>query len=99
MRLIKSEHVPSCCGVVVEAEIQGCTGTVMVEPERMLGLDLDEMVVEPDESGRVSVVVANPSPKVVNLQMLGVAYQCAEVSQGGGKAVTGADWGCQSCEC
>ena len=58
-------------------------------------LDLEEMVIEPDESGRVSVVVANPFPEVVNLmsgQMLGVAYQCAEVSQGG-KAVTGTDWG------
>ena len=65
----------------------------MVEPERMLGLDLEEMVVEPDKPGRVSVVVANPSPEVVNLMsrlMLGVAYQCAEVSQGG-EAVTGAD--------
>ena len=37
VRLIKSERVPSCCGVVVEAEIQGCKGTVMVEQERMLG--------------------------------------------------------------
>ena len=65
--LIASERVPSCCGVVVEAEIQGCKGTAVVEPERMIGLDLEEMVVEPDESGRVSVVVANPSPEVVNL--------------------------------
>ena len=39
VRLIKFECVPSCCGVVVEAEIQGCKGTVMMEPKRMLGLD------------------------------------------------------------
>ena len=43
-RLIKFECVPSCCGVVVKAEKQGCKGTVMVEPKRMLGLDLEEMV-------------------------------------------------------
>ena len=36
---------------MVEDEIQGCKGTVMVESERMVGLDLEEMVVEPDESG------------------------------------------------
>ena len=39
-------------------------------------------------------MVANSSPEVVNLMsglMLGVAYQCAEVSQGG-EAVTRADW-------
>ena len=42
--------------VVVElwAEIQGCKGTVIVEPKTMLGLDLEEKVVESDESGRVS---------------------------------------------
>ena len=37
VRLIKSERVPSCCGVVVEAEIQGCKGSVIVEPKTMLG--------------------------------------------------------------
>ena len=39
-------------------------------------------------------MVANPSLDVVNLmpgQMLGVAYQCPEVSQGD-EAVTRADW-------
>ena len=44
VRLIKSERVPSCCKVVVEAEIQGCKDTVIVEPKRMLGLNLEEMV-------------------------------------------------------
>ena len=34
MPIIKYEHVPSCCGVVVEAEIQECKGTVMVKPWR-----------------------------------------------------------------
>ena len=37
-------------------------------------------------------MVANPSQEVVSGQMLGVAYQCVEVSQGG-EAVTRADWG------
>ena len=39
-------------------------------------------------------MVASPSPDVAKLmsgQVLGVAYQCARVSQGG-EAVTGADW-------
>ena len=39
-------------------------------------------------------MVGNPSPEAVNPmsgQILGVAYQCTEVSQGG-EAVTRADW-------
>ena len=81
VRLIRAERVPSRCGVVVEALVEGCEGPVMVEPLQSVlgscGLEIEHMLVEPDRSGEVSTVVANPSLSVVCLdtgQCLGMAY-------------------------
>ena len=81
VRLIRAERVPSRCGVVVEALVEGCEGPVMVEPLQSVlgscGLEMEHMLVEPDRSGKVSIVVANPSLSVVCLdtgQCLGSAH-------------------------
>ena len=47
VRLIRAERVPSRCGVVVEALVEGCEGPVMVEPlQSVLGscrLEMEHM--------------------------------------------------------
>ena len=54
--LVKAEHVPSHCGVCVEAIIKGCDGTVLVESKLgCTGLELESMLVEPDSSGKVTI--------------------------------------------
>ena len=69
VRLVSAQRVPSRCGVVVDAIIEGCCkGPVMVEPAvGSSGIELECMVVEADSSGKVSLVITNPSPEVVQL--------------------------------
>ena len=69
VRLVSAQRVPSRCGVVVDAIIEGCCkGPVMVEPVvGSSGIELECMVVEADSSGKVSLVITNPSPEVVQL--------------------------------
>ena len=61
--------------------MKGCEGPVMVEPLQSVldssGLEMEHMLVEPDRSGKVFIVVANPSLSVVFLdtsQCLGSAH-------------------------
>ncbi len=50
--------------------MEGCSGTVMVEPSLCgSGVEVEQMVVEPDVSGKVSLVVTNPSPMAVRLSV------------------------------
>ena len=54
VRLVSAQRVPSRCGVVVDAIIEGCCkGPVMVEPVvGSSGIELECMVVEADSSGK-----------------------------------------------
>jgi len=89
VKLVRAERIPSRCGVVLEAQVEGLAagGSVLINPlERSSGVCMSElciepMVVEPDQSGKVSIVVSNPSFDVMYLdkgQTLGSAYQCDE---------------------
>ena len=67
--------------MVVEALVEGREGSVMVEPLQSVlgscGLEMEHTLVQPDRSGKVSIVVANPSLSVVCLdtgQCLGYAH-------------------------
>ena len=55
--------------MIVDAIIEGCCkGPVMVEPVvGSSGIELERTVVEADGSGKVSLVITNPSPEVVQL--------------------------------
>jgi hypothetical protein len=83
VRLIKAERVPSRCGVVVEAMVEGRNGAMlMVEPvQDESGLELEPMLVQPGLSGKVCIVICNPSPEVVHLkqgQLMGSAHHVSE---------------------
>ena len=61
--------------------MKGCEGPVMVEPLQSIldsfGIEMEHMLVEPDRSEKVSIVVANPSLSVLCLdtgQCLGSAH-------------------------
>ena len=81
VRLIRAERVPSQCGAVVEALVKDYEGPVMVKHLQSVlgscGLEMEHMLVEPDRSGKVSIVVTSPSPSMVCLdtgQCLGSAH-------------------------
>ena len=92
VRLIKAERVPGRCGVVVEATVEGNFkgDMVRIEPNQdAFGLDLESMLVEPDKSRRVCIVVCNPSSEVVNLQQGQLIASAHLVSEGLGVNRTG----------
>lgn len=66
MRLVRTERIPSRCGVMVRAKVDGelrSRKSVMVEPELdVVGdgkLQMEEMIVRPDAGGYVSVLVTD----------------------------------------
>ena len=85
VRLIRAERVPSRCGVVVEARMESEKGMAVkggaVMVESLLdgsGLEMECMLVEPDDSGKVSVMVSNPSSAPICLdrdQCLGEVHR------------------------
>ena len=82
VRLVKTEHIPSHCGVCVEAIVEGCDGIVLVEPKLgCAGLALDSMLVEPDSSGKATIVLSNHSVSGVCLgvgQKISFAQSCEQ---------------------
>ena len=50
VRSLKAERIPSHCGVVMPATVEGYKGTMMVEPSggtlSSFGIDLEHMVVQ-----------------------------------------------------
>ena len=70
VRLIRAERIPSRCGVVVEAKVHVersyGSGMGFVQPDmefvRCTELQIEDGHVEPDEAGRVLLMVRNDSP-------------------------------------
>ena len=91
VRLIRPERIPGHCGVVVEAQVEGGfgSGKVLVEPVlelvRSAGLQIEDGLVEPDEAGRVLLLVRNESSSPQRLsadQLLGCGMSC-ELAEAG----------------
>ena len=82
VRLVKAERIPSHCGVCVEAIVKGRGGTVLVEPTlRCAALELESMLVEPDSSGKATIVLSNHSVSAVCLRAgrkIGFAQSCEQ---------------------
>ena len=82
VRLVKAERIPSHCGVCVEAVVEGCDGTVLVEPKLVCaGLEFESMLVEPDSSGKTMIVLSNHSVSAVCLgagRKIGFAQSCEQ---------------------
>ena len=74
VRLVRAERIPRESGMLVKAQlegVQGKVGPVVVEPGPMcegLGLSMEEMVVEPDADGCVSVIVSNTSCQALSAE-------------------------------
>ena len=75
VRLVKAERIPRESGVLVRAKLEGVLGEpgpVVIEPGALCGggsgLQMEEMVVEPDAEGYVLVMVANTSCQALSVE-------------------------------
>ncbi len=97
VRLAKAERIPRASGVFVKVKLEGELGgggVVLVEPGTIcgeeVGLQMEEMVVEPDVDGFVSVMVENHSGQALTLaagQEIGCASQWEELPECQGEEV------------
>ena len=96
VQLIGVTRIPSRCVAVVTAEVSNLSGRqpVVFEPDdtwlEESRLQVEDSLLDPDEAGRVNLVIHNPTSETRRLEAgcsIGVAMPCLDSDQSGGAVV------------